>query len=174
MPYNKILIILLAIAAFTCVQTSANAQPDQDALLAEVRTNMQYAFNEESVCYKLYDKVKHIHDPETVLMGYIGALHIARSRYVPLLDKRESLRKGEEKLEASIKLDPQNLELIFLRLTIQINLPGFLGYNQHIEADKKFVINNYKKASKVLRAKIVKFVNESDEFTESEKAKVVN
>jgi len=174
MLFKKIFITLLAVASFIGIHTSAKAQLDQEAILAEVRTNMQYAFTEESVCYKLFDKVKNIHDPETVLLGYIGAIYIARSRFVPLLEKRESLRLGEEKLEASIKQDPQNLELIFLRYTIQLNLPGFLGYNDNIEADKKFVINNYKKASKVLRAKIVKFVNESDEFTDSEKAKVVN
>jgi hypothetical protein len=174
MPIKKFLITLVSVSFFLCFSPPLQAQQNQIALLEELRSDLQFAFNEESVCYKLYDKVKHINDPETVLMGYIGALHIARSRFVPLLDKRESLRKGEEKLEASIKLEPQNLELIFLRLSIQSNLPGFLGYNQNIEADKKFVLNNYKKATKVLRAKIVKFVNESDEFTDAEKAKVVN
>lgn len=174
MPIKKLRFLFLSIICIINIQNIAKAQLDQDAILAEVRNTMQYAFNEESVCYKLYDKVKHINDPEPVLMGYIGALHIARSRFVPLLDKRESLRKGEEKLEASIKLEPQNLELIFLRLSIQLNLPGFLGYNDNIESDKKFVINNYKKASKVLKAKIVKFVNDSDDFTDNEKAKVVN
>lgn len=150
---------------------SSDAQANQEALLQDVRTNMQNAFKEETACNKLYDKVKSATDPEPVLLGYIGAVYIARSRFIPLLDKRESLKIGEEKLEAAIKQLPNNVELIFLRLTIQINLPGFLGYNDNIESDKKFIINNYKKATPTLKTKIIKFVKECDDFSDAEKAK---
>ncbi|HMT29259.1 MAG TPA: hypothetical protein PKD91_08280 [Bacteroidia bacterium] len=149
----------------------ALAQANQDVLLQEVRANMQHAFKDEAACTKLYERVKNANDPEPVLLGYIGAVYIARSRFIPLLDKRESLKIGEEKLEASIKQAVNNVELIFLRLTIQLNLPSFLGYNENIEDDKKFLINNYRKATPALKSKIIKFVKESDDFTDSEKAK---
>ena len=146
-------------------------QANQDVLLQEVRANLQLAFNEEMACAKLYERIRNANDPEPVLLGYIGAVYIARSRFIPLLDKRESLKIGREKLEASIKQANNNIELIFLRLTIQLNLPSLLGYNNNIESDKKFLMNNYRKATPELKAKILKFVKESDDFTDSEKAK---
>ncbi|MBL0340150.1 MAG: hypothetical protein IPP71_04045 [Bacteroidetes bacterium] len=173
MTTKKLLITIVSVCFFICFQAPVKAQQNQMALLEELRTDLQFAFNEESVCYKLYDKVKNIANPETVLLGYIGALHIARSRFIPLFDKRESLHTGEQKLEASIKKDPQNVELIFLRLTIQLNLPSILGYNDNIDSDKIFLINNYKKSTPDLRAKIVKFVKESEDFADAEKAKFV-
>ena len=173
MQYKKSLFAFLAIIFFVCFRSSAPAQINQEALLEDVRQNLPNAFHEQKICYKLFDKVKNISNPETVLLGYIGAIHIARSRFIPFMEKRESLSKGEQKLEASIKKDPQNVELIFLRLTIQLNLPSVLGYNDNIESDKKFLMNNYKSATPDLRVKIVDFVKKSNDFADAEKAKFV-
>lgn len=163
---SYIFILLFALPSYIC------AQQNNDLILKDVRENMQYGFKDEKVCNQLYDKVKNIKNPETVLKGYIGAVYIARSRCVPLFDKMATLRKGEELLDGAIKTEPENVELIFLRLSIQLNLPGFLGYNDNIETDKKFVFNNYKKATPVLKTKIINFVNTSGHFTDNEKSKV--
>ncbi len=44
-------------------------------------------------------------------------------------------KKGHELLEDAIKGDPNNPEFRFLRLIIQENAPGFLGYNDSEERD---------------------------------------
>ncbi|MGB0881964.1 MAG: hypothetical protein ACPGSO_03345 [Vicingaceae bacterium] len=46
---------------------------------------------------------------------------------------------GKQALEALIKENNNNVELRFLRLTIQENLPKLLGYNNKIEEDKTFL-----------------------------------
>jgi hypothetical protein len=57
-------------------------------------------------------------------------------------------------------------------LSIQLNLPGFLGYDDNIETDKPFVLNNYKSAPPVLKARIINFVKTSGFFSEAEQRKV--
>ena len=52
-------------------------------------------------------------------------------------------KKGHELLEDAIKGDPNNPEFRFLRLMIQENAPGFLGYNDSEEKDSKFIRNAY-------------------------------
>jgi hypothetical protein len=46
-------------------------------------------------------------------------------------------------LEEAIKKDYFNFELRFLRFTAQTNMPSFLGYNDSIEQDKKFILNSF-------------------------------
>ena len=53
-------------------------------------------------------------------------------------------KKGHELLEGAIKDNPGNTEFRFLRLMIQENAPGFLGYNDSEETDSEFIRNAYK------------------------------
>jgi len=53
-------------------------------------------------------------------------------------------KKGHELLEDAIKESPNNIEFRFLRLMIQENAPGFLGYNDSEETDSEYIRNAYK------------------------------
>lgn len=46
---------------------------------------------------------------------------------------------GRDLLEASIKNDPKNLEIRFLRYSIQKNIPKILSYSKNINEDEKFI-----------------------------------
>ena len=150
------------------VVSPAFSQADEKQLLAEVREKMPAAFSDEKVCNALLKKCTPVANPETILKGYIGGLHIARSKHAPIFDKMSSLNTGTELLEGAIKDKPDNIELRFLRLTIQLNLPSFLNYNDHVESDKKFVLKHYKAAMPVLQDRIINFIKTSGHFNETE------
>jgi hypothetical protein len=171
LQYNHILFLL----AFFFLAPGATlfAQEDEKLLLQEIREHLPSAFRDEKACDNLYKKFGKVKTEDPLLSGYIGGLYIARSRHVALVDKPSSLRTGTAMLEKAITDKPNNIELLFLRLTIQINLPGFLGYNDNIESDKKFVIDNYRSAPPVLRQRIIRFFQGNDAFTTEEKAKVI-
>ena len=74
------------------------------------------------------------------LEGYKAVLWFLKARdYYNPYKKYESFTKGKKELEFILKKYPNNIELHFLRLTIQENLPSFLGYNNNISEDKKFI-----------------------------------
>jgi hypothetical protein len=158
---------LLALFVFF-VFSSATAQVDDKQLLAEVREKMPQAFNDEKACAYLLKKCKPVVNPETVLKGYIGGLHIAQSKHAPLFDKMSALNTGTELLEAALKEKPDNIELRFLRMTIQLNLPSFLNYNDNVESDKKFVLKHYQTAMPVLKDRIINFIKTSGHFSDAE------
>jgi len=149
------------------------AQQNNATLLTEARTCLPKAFENEEECIGLCAKLSKVKNPEPILKGYVGASNIARARHAPLFDKRSYLKIGTQILEEAIKEKPNNTELLFLRLTIQINLPSFLGYNDNIDSDKKFVLANYLSAPPLLRARISKFIKDSDYFTPAEKASIL-
>jgi hypothetical protein len=59
--------------------------------------------------------------------------------YVNPFKKWDSFKKGKEQLDAIISKNKRNIELRFLRLTIQDNLPSFLNYDKNIKEDKDYI-----------------------------------
>ncbi len=150
----------------------AIAQQTSVSLLAEARNDLPKAFENEQECIGLCNKLSKVKNPDPLLKGYVGASNIARARHAALFDKRGYLKTGSELLEEAIKEKPNNIELLFLRMTIQINLPSFLGYNENIDSDKKFVLTNYLIAPPNLKQRISNFIKDSDYFTPEEKASI--
>ena len=158
----KILFILLGFVA----TVNANAN---ESLLMEIRDRLPIVFEDASECERLYQKAITVNAPSPILQGYIGAIYLAKSRHSSIFKKLSFFNQGTETLEAALKRAPNELELRFLRLTIQLNIPSFLGYNEEIASDKQFVLSKCKSAPPTLRQRIVNFVQESDEFTSEEK-----
>lgn len=45
-------------------------------------------------------------------------------------------------MNKAIEKDPNNLEIRFLRMSIQYHLPSFLGMSENIQEDKQYILNN--------------------------------
>lgn len=166
MQIKPLILLLLAIS----LSTQGRAQKSDSQILSELREGLQVAFNDKSVCMDLLGKYGSINTSDPIIQGYMGALHIAQSRHAPITEKIKHFKSGRDQLEKAISRKPNHLELIFLRLTIQSNLPAILGYKENLEADKLFVQEHYREGPPVLKKRIVKFVHKSDAFTPEEKA----
>jgi len=76
--------------------------------------------------------------------AYEGALEMKKAGLVSNpKDKLSLFKTGHDKLELEIKQTPSNTEYRLLRLMIQENAPGFLGYNDNLEGDKKMIVSNF-------------------------------
>lgn len=148
----------------------SKGQDRNDRLLARIRDSISMAFENEGMCQALFNEYNAIPNPDGLLKGYIGGLHIARSKHTSQLREKNSyLKQGAALLEESINKSPENIELLFLRLTIQLNLPAITGYRKNIESDKKFVLNNFKKAIPEVQKNIRHFILNSGFFTKEER-----
>ncbi|MFN3916583.1 MAG: hypothetical protein ACK4K0_02470 [Flavobacteriales bacterium] len=117
-------------------------------------------------------------EKEPVMYGYNGVATAmwAEFEFNPL-SKLSTFKKGKEKLEKAIEKAPDNVELRFLRFSVQTKAPSIAGYNSNIKSDKTFIINNLSKAkSKTLSnnycLKVVDFLLNSELCTEEEKKKL--
>lgn len=50
--------------------------------------------------------------------------------------------RGKIRIEESVIADPENAEIRYIRLLVQLNAPSWLGYNQNIESDFAYFIKN--------------------------------
>lgn len=77
-----------------------------------------------------------------VLLGYRGAVTMSKAKhYNNPFKKLETFTAGKNILENAINTNSNNLELRYLRFSVQTYCPAFLGYN-NMDADKLFLLTN--------------------------------
>jgi hypothetical protein len=167
--WGKHSLFLVALIVGILLAPISYSQDSVSPSLFKARKEMPEAFTNEKICKGLYDYLFQAKDADPLVKGYKGAASIAMARHVGIANKLSYLNEGTSILDAAIKELPRSTELIFLRLTIQLNLPSFLGYNDNIKDDKRFVLANYAKTPPDLKKKIYDYVTKSEDFSEKEK-----
>jgi|GEM_PF-1265576 len=77
-----------------------------------------------------------------LLLGYKGIAEILLCKYLnDPFGKLSHFRTGKKQLENAIAADDHNVELHFLRYTVQTNVPVFLGYHSDEDADRQLLMN---------------------------------
>jgi len=113
----------------------------QDIEINEVRLLYKNASKNSRKCDELYSKldVKEV-EQHPVLLGYKGAAQAIRAKhsFFPHL-KYARFREAMQILDRAIIKDEHNVELRFLRFTIQSNSPAFFNYRGQIQEDKKII-----------------------------------
>lgn len=138
----------------------------------EVRLLYQKAAVEEASCRKLVKLLQPYNEKNnTVLSGYKACATMMMAKHVlNPLRKLSTFSKGKALLEKSIDADRFNIELRFLRFTIQTNAPSFLDYSSNIRQDKLFLINTVSSLTDLkLKQFITDFLDASTYLTSSEK-----
>ncbi|MFH1118934.1 MAG: hypothetical protein V1775_03870 [Bacteroidota bacterium] len=115
---------------------------------------------------------------DAVMKAYYGASTAAAPVCISSPAKKIAyFRKGKQLIAEAVTLQPENFEIRFLRFATQSKTPAFLGYNQHIEDDKRFLLANMENGRNAVSngrifAKISHFLANSDRLTKSEQASV--
>ncbi|MET0300615.1 MAG: hypothetical protein ABW036_12665, partial [Flavitalea sp.] len=71
--------------------------------------------------------------------------------------KLKTFKAGHEQLEASITADKDNAEYRFMRLMIQEQAPGILGYKGEIKNDSDYIRKSFKTLPKNVQEAIVNY-----------------
>ncbi|MBB6271316.1 hypothetical protein HDF26_001743 [Pedobacter cryoconitis] len=106
-----------------------------------------------------------------LLICYKGASEMIQAKYVlSPFTKFRKFKKGKYFIESAIASEPENLEMRFLRYTIQTNLPSFLGYNNWITADKKMLLERIDNIhDKHLKQLVINYLMTSKYTTDKER-----
>jgi len=124
--------------------------------LEYIRKNYSKAVNDESLCKSFIDKLSKNTESQ-VHLAYLGAFQTIWANHVfNPVSKLSSFNKGRFFIEAAVKKEPDNVEIRFVRLSVQKNCPSFLGYSSNIAADKKFLKSNLDKITSEQLKKMVK------------------
>ena len=110
--------------------------------LENLRVNYQNAVMDKQVCKNMINELGKNHDNSVQLAYYGGFQTIWANHVFNPFEKLGTFNRGKKNIEKAVKLSPNNIEIIFIRYSIQKNCPGFLGYRSNLKEDYNFLNKN--------------------------------
>ncbi|MEZ5083084.1 MAG: hypothetical protein R2750_06510 [Bacteroidales bacterium] len=169
---NKVVLIVIVVLMSLPVLAS-----NMD--ISEVRTLYFEGWIGECGANELVQLLSSNAPTDPVMSAYYGAsiATTANCKTWPL-QKLSAFNEGKKIIENAVDSDSDNIEIRFIRFTIQSNIPSLLNYND-MEEDKKFILErlNLQASSGVdldLTKRILNYMISSGELTPGEKQNLTN
>ncbi|WP_411273442.1 hypothetical protein [Daejeonella sp.] len=112
-----------------------------DPSITSIRLKFHNSTTSEAICKDLINQLEPYNERKNpLLFGYrAGATMLMAKHSLNPFSKLSYFKKGKNMLEKAILAENNNVELRFLRYTIQTNIPSFLGYSSQLEKDRSFL-----------------------------------
>ena len=134
--------------------------------LPELRTDFENASKSSNNVSILYNKLDDYSGDNQTIIAYKGASKIMKARYIKDKEtKKQYFTDGATLINNSIKKDSKDVENRLIRLIVQENIPKFIKYNQNIQEDKTFIVENYSSASKEVKTLVKSYAKKYNTFT---------
>jgi hypothetical protein len=109
--------------------------------VSNLRRQYQEAATSKEAGEKFYQLMSAYHEQDAVVLGYKAAAEAIRARDASMFNKLTYVQNATKQFDEAVKLDANNPEIRFLRLSVESNLPSFLGLSQHVDEDRQFLLN---------------------------------
>jgi len=109
--------------------------------IEEVRLLFHKAESSQKLCVELIELLEPYNEKNNALLsGYKACATMLMAKHlINPFSKFSYFKRGKIMLEKAIQFDQRNIELRFLRYTIQTNVPSFLNYSDNKENDRVFL-----------------------------------
>ncbi|RYE27740.1 MAG: hypothetical protein EOP42_18805 [Sphingobacteriaceae bacterium] len=166
----------LLIIFFCCFGNAfyIKALPVQKLDISRIRKDMLRAINSSKVTDSLYNNLQTINKKPALVVAYFGALEAlkAKNSWNPY-NKIKYLNLSGKTVQQAVNSNPEDMEIRFVRFSIQSNLPHFLGLAKDLDADKNQILHqlkqkNYGSADTLFVQNIIKFMIDSKQCSPQE------
>lgn len=124
--------------------------------------------------FPLIDKLNNISNPNALELAYRAATQaiLAKPGW-NIFKKLGYLRHSRESFLQAIEMDMKDVEIRFLRLSVEHHIPHYLGFSPHIAHDKQVIMENIerfkqKELPQEISDYIIRFSVESGIYTNEE------
>lgn len=118
---------------------SALAQMSPD----EIRHELVFESFDKQQIMSFHEKMEQLQNPEPLILAYQGVSEalMAKVRWDPFR-KLSHLSDAREMLDEAIERDANNIEIRFLRFSLEYHVPSILRINEHLVEDKQVMLTN--------------------------------
>jgi len=128
--------------------------------LKKIREDYIASINDSEKANALCAQLQAIKNPDALILAYLGSAQAIKAKHAwNPVNKMSYLNQGFNTINKAVNKDPNQLEVRFLRFSLQFYVPGFLGYSKNIDTDKDKIITllqNEKNANLNVDKKILK------------------
>jgi hypothetical protein len=163
---------ILASAILVLFAASSTAQ---DFSRKTLRESFYAASQDGEAARAFYDWLAAADTTAPLLLGYKGMANLMLAYHaLNPYTKLKHFLQGKHLLNRAIALAPEQLELRYLRFTVQTNAPKFLGYSGDISEDKALILATLASGKpdwidNDLRDRIVAYLSQSPYCSRQEK-----
>ncbi len=145
----RLIKVLILFNPFICMIFNANGME-----LEKIRINYEKAASDKKICQAMISKLST--NTDALHVAYLGAFQAIWAKHIiNPISKISTFKKGKKNIEAAVKSKPDDLEIRFVRLSVQLNCPSFLGYSSNINEDKKIVQSNIQNIQSVVLKRMI-------------------
>ena len=129
-------LILISISIFIFISVEGQT-------LQEARSSFHQAVLNPEFSRTFHEAMRSTLDESATLMAYkaVSEALLAQVIWNPF-SKLSQVMKYDKIMQDAIMQDDKNIEIRFLRLAIEVNLPEFLGMSEHIREDRDMIVQN--------------------------------
>ncbi|MFY0601310.1 MAG: hypothetical protein JXR03_16660 [Cyclobacteriaceae bacterium] len=146
----------------------------------EIRKSFHSALLNEENIETFHSLMDSNVDTEPTIVAYqaVSKALMAQKVWNPI-DKYIYIKNFHSLMDKALKEDSLNLEIRFLRFSVEYHIPPWLGYSEHLEEDIKFInINSYKVSQLMFDDNYIRyisyFIRHTNLFTKEELIVILN
>lgn len=139
-----------------------------------LKTDMVKAVDDSKLTNSLFTKLNKLPNKTPLVIGYTGTLEALKAKHSwNPYNKIKYVSRSLKTLQNAINLDGENMEIRFMRFSIEHFTPSFLGFSKDLDIDRKEIIKHYQNknfasASEEFIKNVAKFMIETKRCTASE------
>jgi|SRR5579875_1917555 len=128
--------------------------------LEYIRSHYQKAVSDKKLCETMIAELEK-NKNDNIELAYLGAFQAIWAKHISNpISKITSFYRAKANIEKAVRNEKNNIEIRFVRLSVQKNCPAFLGYNTNLQEDERFLRENMKNiSSKELLNMVEKILN---------------
>lgn len=136
--------LTIIICLFVC------AAPLAAQSIGEIRSEFHAVVQNPDDSRTFHKFLKDIEEPSSTIKAYqaVSEALLAQVVWNPF-SKLSQVVKYDKQMKVAVEEDPQNIEIRFLRLAIEYNLPSFLGMSTHLEEDVAKIVDGLSSVSEM-------------------------
>lgn len=136
----------VAILFFVVCAYTTNAQTMAKLDVQSIRKTMVLAVDDERMTDSLFRKLQSIKTKEPLVLAYIATLEGLKAKHSwNPYSKLKHIRQASKLIQKAVDADPDNVEIRFMRFSMQHFTPSFLGYSKNLEEDKRAILTLFER-----------------------------
>lgn len=141
--------------------------------IAEIKKALIKAVESSKVTDSLYSKLQFKRGDNALMTACLGTVEALKAKHAwNPYHKMKYVAMANNTMQEAVEASSQNMEIRFMRFSIQHYTPAFLGYSKNLDEDRKAIVNHYRNKNvgndKILIKNIAKFIIDSNRCTPSE------
>ncbi|HEY8401491.1 MAG TPA: hypothetical protein VIK89_09530 [Cytophagaceae bacterium] len=142
--------------------------------LQDIRKEYVEAAEDKKKADKFHERLSNNDNQTGILQAYRAAAEALLGKHAFFVTRKVAyVKRSLRMFEEAVRKDPENIEIRYLRFSIEHHLPAFLGMSDHLQEDVQHIVKNACKASeysidKEYLSQMIEFLIESGRCNDSD------